>query len=280
VSHIGPEKPIPDETTAEEPAVEDVTPEPSVAEEPVPAVAEEPVSGFFDLNNPAQRMEGFAEAKQALGRSGLVVMPTDTVYGLATDAFDPTGVRRLLRAKGRGRAMPTPVLIGSADTLRALATGLTDDIRALASAFWPGGLTLICRQQPSLRWDLGDSRSTVALRIPDQPDAIDLLSDNGPLAVSSANLTGHPAATTIAEAREMLGDSVDVYLDAGPSPGNIASTILDCTDDVLRVVRIGVVTVEALRSVVPSIVAPEEAHVSEDDADGDDDANTSRDSEG
>ncbi len=217
------------------------------------------VSGCYDLNDPAQRMEGFAESKLAFGRSGLVVMPTDTVYGLATDAFDPTGVRRLLRAKGRGRNMPPPVLIGSADTLRALATNLTPEVRELAAEFWPGGLTLICRQQPSLRWDLGDSRSTVALRMPDQADALDLLSDNGPLAVSSANLTGHPAATTVEQARTMLGDAVDVYLDAGPTPGNVASTILDCTGEVLRVVRLGVIGVEALRGVVPDIEAPGEA---------------------
>src|SRR3954462_9796106 len=107
-------------------------------------------------------MQGLAEAKQAFGRSGLVVLPTDTVYGLAADAFDPTGVRRLLRAKGRGRSMPIPVLIGSVDTMQALATSLTPDTRALSEEFWPGALTLICRQQPSLRWDLGDSRSTVA----------------------------------------------------------------------------------------------------------------------
>ena len=279
MSHIRPGA-TPDEPSPEEPALAETTAEEPVADESVAEelVAEESLFRCFDLNNPARRMEGFADAKEALGRSGLVVMPTDTVYGLAADAFDPTGVRRLLRAKGRGRAMPTPVLIGSADTLRALATGLTDHIRALTSVFWPGGLTLICRQQPSLRWDLGDSRSTVALRIPDHPDAIDLLSDNGPLAVSSANLTGHPAATTVAEAREMLRDSVDVYLDAGPTPGNLASTILDCTDDVLRVVRIGVVSVEALRSVVPGIVAPEEGNEADDSID-DSSSDDSHDSE-
>ena len=270
MSHIGPAAPTPDESAPESTPAEPVhraTPdeESAIEESADEPPVEKPWHDVYDLNNPARRMEGFAEAKMALGRSGLIVMPTDTVYGLATDAFDPTGVRRLLRAKGRGRAMPTPVLIGSADTLRALATKLTEEIRALAAEFWPGGLTLICRQQPSLRWDLGDSRSTVALRMPDHPDAIDLLSDNGPLAVSSANLTGHPAATTIAEARDMLRDSVDVYLDAGATPGNIASTIVDCTDDVLRVVRIGVVGVEALRAVVPGLVAPEEAPEDEDD---------------
>lgn len=212
---------------------------------------------MYSCNDPVQRSAGFGEAKLALARSGLVVLPTDTVYGLAADAFDPAGVRRLLRAKGRSRKVPTPVLIGSPDTLRALTTNISAEARELADAFWPGGLTLICRQQSSLRWDLGDSRSTVAVRMPDQSDAIDLLVDNGPLAVSSANLTTHPPATTVQEARAMLGDAVDVYLDAGPTPGATPSTIVDATGETLKVVRAGVVTADQLRAVVPSIDVPE-----------------------
>lgn len=212
---------------------------------------------IYRCDDPVERSTGLSEAKLALSRSGLVVLPTDTVYGLAADAFDPTGVRRLLRAKGRSRKMPTPVLVGSVDTLKALATGLSPQTRELAEAFWPGGLTLICRQQPTLRWDIGDSRATVALRVPDHDDTLALLGDVGPLAVSSANLSGQPAAQTVAEAVDMLGDSVDVYLDGGPSPGPTASTIVDATGDVLRVVRSGVITPELLRAVVPDIVTPE-----------------------
>jgi len=214
---------------------------------------------IFSCNDPVQRQAGFAEAKLALGNSALVVMPTDTVYGIAADAFDPTGVRRLLRAKGRSRRMPTPVLIGSSETLRALATNVTPETRELAREFWPGALTLICRQQPSLSWDLGDGRGTVALRVPNHPDAIDLLSDNGPLAVSSANLTGEPPATTAQAAYDMLGDSVDVYLDAGATPGSVPSTIIDATGDHLVVVRQGVITLEQLREVIPDIVEPEQS---------------------
>jgi L-threonylcarbamoyladenylate synthase len=195
---------------------------------------------------------GFAEAKAALTRSGLVVLPTDTVYGLAADAFDPAAVRRLLRAKGRGRSMPVPVLIAATDTLRALTTGLNEDARALAADFWPGGLTLICRQQPSLQWDLGDSRSTVAVRMPDNADTLALIGETGPLAVSSANLTGKPPATTVEEARAMLGDAVDVYLDGGPVRGT-ASTIVDATGDVLKIVRAGALTAAEIRSVVPTV---------------------------
>lgn len=212
---------------------------------------------IFSTSDPVQRQAGFAEAKIALGRSALIVMPTDTVYGVVADAFDPTAVRRLFRAKGRSRRMPIPVLVGSQDTMRALATNLTPDTLELAREFWPGGLTLICRQQPSLTWDLGDSRGTVALRMPDHPDALALLQDHGPLAVTSANLSGEPPATTAQQAYESLGESVDVYLDAGPTPGNVASTIIDATGEELVVVRRGVITLEQLREVIPDVVDAE-----------------------
>jgi tRNA threonylcarbamoyl adenosine modification protein (Sua5/YciO/YrdC/YwlC family) len=208
---------------------------------------------IYSCLDPDRRAEGIAEAKQAVGRGRLVVMPTDTVYGIAADAFDPAGVRRLLRAKGRSRRVPTPVLIASADTLRALATNVSPDARELSRAFWPGGLTLICRQQPSLQWDLGDSRGTVAIRMPDQADALELLAETGPLAVSSANRHGDRPATTVDEAYDQLGDSVSVYLDAGPTPGPVPSTILDATGDTLRVVREGVISVERIREVIPAI---------------------------
>jgi L-threonylcarbamoyladenylate synthase len=208
---------------------------------------------IYSCADPDRRSEGIAEAKQAIARGRLVVMPTDTVYGLAADAFDPAGVRRLLRAKGRTRRVPTPVLISSPDTLRALATNVSPDARELSRKFWPGGLTLICRQQPSLQWDLGDSRGTVAIRMPDQPDALDLLGETGPLAVSSANLHGDPPATTVDQAYEQLGERVTVYLDAGPTPGPEPSTIVDATGENLRVVRQGVITLDQLRDVIPSI---------------------------
>jgi tRNA threonylcarbamoyl adenosine modification protein (Sua5/YciO/YrdC/YwlC family) len=215
------------------------------------------VSEVFSLHDPSQRSAGLVRAKDSLNRSGLVVMPTDTVYGVAADAFDPTGVRRLLRAKGRGRDMPTPVLIASAEVLPALATGVTSEARQLADAFWPGGLTLIFRQQSSLRWDLGDSRGTVAMRVPDHEDALSLLADTGPLAVSSANTTGSPAPVTIEQAQEMLAEAIDVYLDAGPTPGAVPSTIVDATGDVLIVRRQGVIDVEALRAVVSTLEVAE-----------------------
>jgi tRNA threonylcarbamoyl adenosine modification protein (Sua5/YciO/YrdC/YwlC family) len=211
----------------------------------------------FSCLDPDRRADGMAAAKEAIGRGRLVVMPTDTVYGLAADAFDPAGVRRLLRAKGRTRRVPTPVLIASADTLRALATSVSPEARELTRTFWPGGLTIICRQQPSLQWDLGDTRGTVAIRMPDHPDALELLAETGPLAVSSANVHGEPPATTVDAAYAQLGERVSVYLDAGPTAGAVASSILDATGVKLRVLREGVVSLERLREVIPAVEGDE-----------------------
>lgn len=194
------------------------------------------------------------EAVAAVKRGAVVVLPTDTVYGIGADAFDPAAVASLLAAKGRGRQMPPPVLVPDARTLDGLATDVPDDVRALVTAFWPGGLTLICQAQPMLAWDLGDTHGTVALRMPDHPAALALLRRTGPMAVSSANLTGGPAAMTADEARDQLGDSVQVYLDGGAAPGGVASTIVDATGERLRVVRQGALSLEDLRGVVPSIL--------------------------
>lgn len=212
----------------------------------------------FDGRDPASWGPGIDEAVHAVSRGELVVLPTDTVYGVGADAFDARAVARLLAAKGRDRQMPPPVLIGDKRTLDGLAVDVGDEVRALAEAFWPGGLTIICRAQPSLVWDLGETRGTVALRMPDEPCALALLRRTGPLAVSSANRTGSPAATTVAQAQDQLGAAVTVYLDGGPSPGGVASTILDATADPITVVRSGAVDLAALRAVEPSVVGPED----------------------
>jgi len=168
-------------------------------------------------------------AKAALGRKELVVVPTDTVYGLACDAFSHEGVTRLLAAKGRDRQAPPPVLIGNAAALEGLAQDIPQLAHKLAETFWPGALTMILKSQPSLTWDLGETRGTVALRMPDHKIALALLQETGPLAVSSANLTGEPAAITCQQAEIALGSKVKVYLDGGASPKGEASTIVDMT---------------------------------------------------
>jgi tRNA threonylcarbamoyl adenosine modification protein (Sua5/YciO/YrdC/YwlC family) len=189
-------------------------------------------------------------ATRTVRRGELVVMPTDTVYGIGADAFDPAAVRKLLAAKGRGREMPPPVLISSATTLDALATAVPGYARSLVEAFWPGPLTLVCRQQRSLQWDLGDTRGTVAVRMPDHPVALEILERTGPLAVSSANLTGHPPATDAAQAEEMLADHVAAIVDAGSTPGDVPSTIVDVTGDQGRILRRGALSLEQLNAVL------------------------------
>src|ERR1700690_3429926 len=173
----------------------------------------------FDLSDPAQYAAGMVAASEAIRKGELVVLPTDTVYGVGADAFSPAAVSRLLAAKGRGREMPPPVLVGSVRAASALVEDLGSWGQQLIDEFWPGGLTIVCRAQRTLNWDLGDTKGTVAVRMPEDPVALALLKETGPMAVTSANLTGQPAATTAQEAREMLGDSVAVYLDGGPSAG-------------------------------------------------------------
>lgn len=189
-------------------------------------------------------------AGHALSRGQLVVLPTDTVYGIAADAFDADAVGALLHAKGRGREMPPPVLISSATTVDALATTVPDYARALIEAFWPGPLTLVLSQQPSLRWDLGETRGTVAVRMPDLELTRTLLERTGPLAVSSANTTGRPAAITADDAERMLGESVAVFVDGGTSPGGRASTIVDATGEQGRILRLGALDLTTLNEVL------------------------------
>ena len=216
---------------------------------------------LFDCSVDTELLTGMRLARAALGRGEVVVIPTDTVYGIAADAFQPAAVQRLLDAKGRGRQAPPPVLVPGIPTLDALAENVPDEVRALVNAFWPGGLTIILPARTSLSWDLGETHGTVALRMPSHPITLEILAETGPLAVSSANRTGEPAAATAQEARDALGDSVSVYLEAGPVgtdyPGaeERGSTIVDATslhlpDGRLRVVRHGVISDDAIREVV------------------------------
>lgn len=213
----------------------------------------------YDCARSDSLLSGTREARHALGRGELVVLPTDTVYGVAADAFSPAAVQRLLDAKGRGRQSPPPVLVPNLNTLAALAAHVPTPVLTLVQRFWPGALTVILPAQPSLSWDLGETAGSVALRMPDHPLTLELLRETGPLAVSSANRTGEPAAQNAAAAQEMLGDAISVYLDAGESPaGGLASTIVDArgvteAGGVLRVLRAGGVTSAEIRALLPEL---------------------------
>lgn len=233
------------------------------------------MTAIYDCSVDSELLTGMRLARSAIGRGELVVIPTDTVYGVAADAFAPKAVSRLLDAKGRDRTSPPPVLIPGIPTLDALASEVPAAVRDLVGEFWPGGLTVILHAQPSLQWDLGETRGTVALRMPANPIALELLAETGPLAVSSANRSGEPSATTAADAAEMLGDSVNVYLDGGPAggsyeaigerEGDTSSTIVDATalareGGRLRIVRAGVISRERIAAVVgEDLLEPEAA---------------------
>lgn len=217
---------------------------------------------LYDTSIPEDLLTGMRSARVAIGRGELVVIPTDTVYGVAADAFSSAAVQRLLDAKGRDRTAPPPVLVPGIPTLDALTEFVPDEVRALVARFWPGGLTVVLRARPTLEWDLGDTRGTVAVRMPSQHIALELLAETGPLAVSSANRTGEPAATTAAEAEAALGETVAVYLEAGPvgtaypdADAGTGSTIVDATalehpDGKLRILRHGVIPDAAIIEVV------------------------------
>ena len=211
------------------------------------------MSRRYDCAEPDQRGIGLREAASTIRRGDLIVLPTDTVYGIGADAFSGTGITALLAAKGRGRDMPVPVLVGSPSTLHGLVSKFPENGWDLVDAFWPGALTIVARYQPSLQWDLGDARGTVALRMPLHPVAIELLIQTGPLGVSSANKTGRPPATTASEAQDQLGTSVDVYLDGGPTSDNVPSSIIDLTGEAPKLLREGALTFDEIAKVATNL---------------------------
>ena len=197
----------------------------------------------YDCHDATDRTTGLREAASAVTprRTRRAARPTPSTASAPTPSA-PRRVADLLEAKGRGRNMPTPVLVGSPNTLHGLVTDFSEQAWELVDAFWPGALTLVAKHQPSLHWDLGDTRGTVAVRMPLHPVAIELLTEVGPMAVSSANLTGHPAPEDCDAAQEMLGDSVSVYLDGGPTPGIVPSSIVDVTGKVPVLLRAGAIS--------------------------------------
>jgi tRNA threonylcarbamoyl adenosine modification protein (Sua5/YciO/YrdC/YwlC family) len=209
---------------------------------------------LYDCADPAVRPAALAAATRAVQAGQLVVLPTDTVYGIGADAFNAGAVTHLLAAKGRGRDMPVPVLVGSWDTLDGLVPLVPPSTRELVEAFWPGGLTLVVEHAPTLTWDLGDARGTVAVRMPLHPVAIELLQATGPMAVSSANKSGRPPALTATDAQDQLGADVQVYLDGGAATVGVPSTIVDLTASPPRLLRAGAVAPDDLREILPDLV--------------------------
>lgn len=211
----------------------------------------------YDCSVDTDLLSGFRQAKVGLGRGEVVVIPTDTVYGVAADAFNAKAVEALLNLKGSERTAPPQVLIPKVETMSALAFDLPLVANQLAAAFWPGALTMVLQAQTTLEWDLGETRGTVALRVPDHKITLALLEDAGPMAVSSANLAGQPAAVNVQQAVDYFGDKVPTYLDGGASPKGEASTILDLSQvragEPIRVLRLGALSLDRIRSVIGDV---------------------------
>lgn len=220
------------------------------------------VASLFDCTGDTLATEAVHQSIAALDRGEIVVVPTDTVYGLAVSPQIPGAIDRLVALKGRGRAEPPPFLIGGYDQMWPLLAddAHTVDVTGLIQAFWPGGLTMVLPVNPQLGWDIGETGGTIAVRMPHEPVLLELLRIYGPLAVSSANLTGEPPCDTAYSALNVFGEDVSVYVDSGPrgtrDGHQVPSTIIDVTDLVrggtrVRVIRHGVVSVGQLAEVLP-----------------------------
>jgi L-threonylcarbamoyladenylate synthase len=195
--------------------------------------------------------EDVSRAVAALRAGGLVAFPTETVYGLGADATQAAAVRRLYAVKGRPAGHPVIVHLGAVEQLGDWAVEIPPVARALAAACWPGPLTLVLRRSPRVVDEVTGGLDTVGLRVPGHPLALELLQAfGGGLAAPSANRFGRVSATTAGDVRQELGSEVDVVLDGGPCAVGVESTIVDCTTDEPRVLRVGAVTGERLRDLL------------------------------
>lgn len=212
----------------------------------------------IDCTDREQRERALITATAACRRGDIVLVPTESSYALATDAFSRRGVQAIRDAKGQGSHVPLPVMVPSVMTVSGIASHVSDDARALMTAFWPGALTLLLPPQSTLAWDV-PSGVPIAVRMPLHPLLLGLLERTGPTAVTSANAVGMDAPGTVDEAIDQLGEACAVALDAGPLEPTSPSTIVDDTGESLVVRRLGAVSIEELRAVCPGIVVTDSA---------------------
>lgn len=208
------------------------------------------MSAIYNCLDPQVRDDAVRAAADAVRAGRCVVLPTDTVYGIGCDAFNNDAVATLLATKRRGPDMPVPVLVGSWSTIQGLVREFSDTAKILVEAFWPGGLSIVVPEAPSLPWNLGDTRGTVLLRMPNQPLALELLQETGPMAVSSANISGNPPAQAAAEAKAQFGDAIGVYLDGGEAEVGTPSTIIDISKPQPVILREGAIPIERIGEVL------------------------------
>ena len=188
-------------------------------------------------------------ALQILHNGGLVAFPTDTVYGLAAEPFNPAAIERLYAAKERDMSKAIAVLVGTLEQLLQITPGLSVQAEALAARFWPGALTLVVSRRAELPDQLS-ALPTIGVRMPDHPFALNLLQASGPLATTSANRSGADNPLTAADVLVQLGGRIELVLDGGTCPGGVPSTVVDCTIPDVRILREGTIPVEAIRVVL------------------------------
>ena len=186
-------------------------------------------------------------ALTTLDGGGLVAFPTDTVYGLGVNAYLEDSVRRLFEVKARSQSKPIPLLLDSAEGLSEIALDISQMAERFAQKFWPGPLTMVLRRRPEFA-HLGGEQETVGVRVPDHRIALTLLEGNGPLAVTSANLSGEPNTRTAQETYSQLSGRIDQIIDGGETPGGMPSTVVDCTGDHPVILREGPISLEDLLS--------------------------------
>jgi L-threonylcarbamoyladenylate synthase len=202
------------------------------------------------LSLATQRDDAIEEAAKELQAGGIVVFPTDTVYGVGGDAFNQFATERIFQAKRRPRALPLPVLVARPRQAWALCSEVPKQAADLVAAFWPGALTLILPQADGLSLDLGETKGRIAVRMPAHDDLLDLIAMVGPLAATSANISGAGTPSTVEQIASDLGDEVSVYLDGGPAKADVPSTIVDLTRWRPKIVRAGAIASESITSVL------------------------------
>jgi len=220
---------------------------------------------LFDVRDEHYVLTGLHQAHAAASRGEVVVVPTDTVYGLAVCPKVAGAVDRVVALKGRGRDMAPPILIAQLDQATPFVAegALNEAVLSLAQHFWPGALTIVLPINPDLGADIGQTPGTVAVRSPDHPALLELLRIHGPLAVTSANRTGEPPCQSVYEAINVFGDGVSVYLNAGSGSdtNHQPSTIVDATPLVqgsneVRIIRLGAISAHQLSDAGFSVVSP------------------------
>ena len=212
---------------------------------------------LFRTANKAELLQGMRHARMAIGRGQVVCVPTDTSYALVADAFKPSAVEALRSARGMAEGAPVSVFVPGIPTLRALAAHVHEDVATLVAEFWPGALTLILPAGESLSWDLGQTKGTVALRMPANRVALELLSETGPLAQSGAWRVGQKPLVSAPSLQKRFAESIAVVLAAGEEKtGKEVSTVIDATGlesekGTLRIVREGSIPLTDIFGVIP-----------------------------